>query len=452
MRNEPIEIAACGQRPDKGTVPVRQVGRRDFLVAVGAVAGGTLLRPGYAFAEAAPEVTKVRIGFVGQTDAAPLIVALEKGYFAKHGLKDLELVKLPSYAVIRDNLELGSENGGVDGSMVLRPIACLMALGAVTKGNKKVPMYLPLQLNIDGQGITIANEFRTEAPRLDSALLKAKVETAKRESRKYKFASTFPGGTSELMMRYWLAAGGIDPDNDVESLIVPAGQLVSNMKVGSLSGFCVGDPWHARAISEKVGYTAFVSGELWRDHPEKALCLRADWTDRYPKTTQALVQAVIEAQQWCDVMSNRPEMVKILARREYTNVSADILLPRLLGNIDYGDGRVVQNSPYRMRYFKDNASYPYKSHDLWFLIENVRWGKLPPDLGVLRQTIDRVNREDIWRSAAKAVGVPPDQIPKSTSRGVETFFDKVKFDPKQPEAYLMSLKIKRVENLKVKRT
>ncbi len=451
MRNEAIEMAGQGQRPKKGTVPVWQGGRRDFLVAAGAVAGGTLLRPGYAFAATVPEVTKVRIGFVGQTDAAPLIVALEKGYFAKHGLRDIELVKLPSYAVIRDNLELGSENGGVDGSMVLRPIACLMALGAVTKGNKKVPLYLPLQLNIDGQGISVSNEFRTEAPRLDSSPLKAKVETAKRDGRRYKFASTFPGGTSDLMMRYWLAAGGIDPDNDVESLIVPAGQLVSNMKVGNLSGFCVGDPWHARAVSEKVGYTAFVSGELWRDHPEKALALRADWSDRHPKATQALVQAVIEAQQWCDVMANRPEMVKLLARRAYTNVSADVLLPRLLGNIDYGDGRVVQNSPYRMRYFKDNASYPYQSHDLWFLVENVRWGKLPPNLDVLRRTVEQVNREDIWRAAAREVGVPTDQIPKSTTRGIETFFDKTKFDPKQPEAYLISLKIKRVENLKVKR-
>lgn len=430
-----------------------KTGRRSFLVAAGAVGAGLLLKPGYAGAADAPEVTGARIGFVGQTDAAPLIIAKEKGYFAKQGLKDIELVKLPSYAVIRDNLELGTDNGGIDGSMILRPIGFLMALGTITKGNKKVPMYVPLQLNIYGQGITISNEFRSEDPRLDSSPIKAKVEKAKSQSRRYKFASTFPGGTSDLMMRYWLAAGGIDPDSDVESLIVPAGQLVANMKVGNLSGFCVGDPWHARAISEKTGYTALISGEMWRDHPEKALTLRADWSDKNPKATRAIVRAVIEAQQWCDVMTNREELAKILSGREYTTVAAADLLPRLKGTVDYGDGRVVQNSPYIMRYWKNNASYPYKSHDLWFLTENIRWGKLPPDFAQVRKVIDQVNREDVWRTAAKELGVPAAQIPKSTSRGVETFYpDKVKFDPKNPEAYLASLKIKRVTDIKVKRT
>lgn len=424
--------------------------RRDFLVAAGAVAAASLLKPGYAWAADTPEVTGLKIGFVGQTDAAPLMIAREKGYFAKHGLKDVELVKLPSYAVIRDNLELGADGGGIDASMVLRPIGFLMSLGAITKGNKKVPMYTPLVLNIDGQGITVSNEFKGEDPKLDSSVIRAKVLKAKDQSRKYKFASTFPGGTSDLMMRYWLAAGGIDPDNDVESIIVPAGQLVANMKVGNLAGFCVGDPWHARAISEKTGYTALVTGEFWRDHPEKALTMRAPWVDKYPKATKAVLKAVMEAQQWCDVIANRDELVKILAGREFTNVPAADLLPRLKGIVDYGDGRVVQNSPYIMRFWKNNASYPYKSHDLWFLTENVRWGKLPPDFDGIRKVIDQGNREDLWRAAAKELGIT--QIPKNTSRGVETFLpDKVRFDPKNPEGYLASLKIKRVLDVKSKK-
>jgi nitrate/nitrite transport system substrate-binding protein len=423
--------------------------RRDVLTAAGAVAATTLLKPGYAWAADTPEVTGLKIGFVGQTDAAPLIIAKEKGYFAKHGLKDVELVKLPSYAVIRDNLEL-ADGDGIDASMVLRPIGFLMSLGAVTKGNKKVPMYTPLVLNIDGQGITVSNDFKGEDPKLDSSVIRAKVLKAKEQSRKFKFASTFPGGTSDLMMRYWLAAGGIDPDNDVESIIVPAGQLVANMKVGNLGGFCVGDPWHARAISEKIGYTALITGEFWRNHPEKALTMRAAWVDKHPKATKAVLKAVMEAQQWCDVMANRDEMVKIIASREFTNVPAADLLPRLKGTVDYGDGRVVQNSPFIMRFWKDNASYPYKSHDLWFLTENVRWGKLQPDFDGIRKVIDQGNREDLWRASAKELGIA--QIPKSTSRGVETFFpDKVKFDPKNPEGYLASLKIKRALDIKVKK-
>jgi nitrate/nitrite transport system substrate-binding protein len=423
--------------------------RRDVLAAAGAVAATTLLKPGYAWAADTPEVAGLRIGFVGQTDAAPLIIAKEKGYFAKHGLKDVELVKLPSYAVIRDNLEL-PDGDGIDASMVLRPIGFLMSLGAVTKGNKKVPMYTPLVLNIDGQGITVSNDFKGEDPKLDSSVIRAKVMKAKEQSRKFKFASTFPGGTSDLMMRYWLAAGGIDPDNDVESIIVPAGQLVANMKVGNLAGFCVGDPWHARAISEKIGYTALITGEFWRNHPEKALTMRAAWVDKHPKATKAVLMAIMEAQQWCDVMANRDEMVKIIASREFTNVPATDLLPRLKGTVDYGDGRVVQNSPFIMRFWKDNASYPYKSHDLWFLTENVRWGRLQPDFDGIRKIIDQGNREDLWRASAKELGIA--QIPKSTSRGVETFFpDKVKFDPKNPEGYLASLKIKHVLDTKVKK-
>jgi nitrate/nitrite transport system substrate-binding protein len=423
--------------------------RRDFLATAGAVAATTLLKPGYAWAADTPEVTGLKIGFVGQTDAAPLIIAKEKGYFAKHGLKDVELVKLPSYAVIRDNLEL-SDGDGIDASMVLRPIGFLMSLGAITKGSKKVPMYTPLVLNIDGQGITVSNDFKGEDPKLDSSVIRAKVLKAKEQSRKFKFASTFPGGTSDLMMRYWLAAGGIDPDNDVESIIVPAGQLVANMKVGNLAGFCVGDPWHARVINEKIGYTALITGEFWRNHPEKALTMRAAWVDKHPKATKAVLKAVMEAQQWCDIMANRDEMVKIIASREFTNVPAADLLPRLKGTVDYGDGRVLQNSPFIMRFWKDNASYPYKSHDLWFLTENVRWGRLQPDFDGIRKVIDQGNREDLWQASAKELGIS--QIPKSTSRGVETFFpDKVKFDPKNPEGYLASLKIKRVLDTKVKK-
>jgi nitrate/nitrite transport system substrate-binding protein len=433
-------------------VPTSKSGltRRDWLVAAGAFAATSLLKPGYAWAADAPEVAGIKIGFVGQADAAPLIMAKEKGYFAKYGLKDVQLVKLPSYAVIRDNLELGGDGGGIDASMVLRPIGFLMSLGAITKRNRKVPMYTPLVLNIDGQGITVANEFKGEGPKLDSSVIRAKVLEAKAQNRMYKFASTFPGGTGDLMMRYWLAAGGIDPENDVQIITVPAGQLVPNMKIGNLAGFCVGDPWHARIVNKKIGYTALVTGEFWRDHPEKALTMRAPWVDKYPKATKAVLMAVMEAQQWCDVMPNRDQLAKILSGREYTNVPAADLLPRMKGIVDYGDGRVVQNSPYLMRFWKNNASYPYKSHDLWFLTENVRWGKIPPDFDGIRQVVAQGNREDLWRAAAKELGVT--QIPKNSSRGIETFLpDKVKFDPKNPEGYLASLKIKRVLDVKLQK-
>lgn len=419
--------------------------RRDFILAAGATTLGLLWPAGYASAQAdTPEITKAKIGFVGQTDAAPIIIAKEKGYFAKYGMKDVEVAKQPSWGVIRDNLELGSTGGGLDVAMVLRPMPFLMALGTITKGNKKLPMYVPLQLNIDGQGITLANAFKDDKARLKSTVIEAKVDKAKADGKKYKFASTFKGGTSDLMMRYWLAAGGIDPDKDIETVVVPGPQLVANMKVGSLDGFCVGDPWHNRAISEKIGYTACVSGELWKDHPEKALAMRADWTDKNPKAARAIVAAIQEAQQWCDNMDNRDELIGILSKRGYANVPADNM-SRLKGVVDYGDGRVVKDSPYLMRYWKANASYPFESHDLWFMTENARWGFIKPDFKAIRKVVADVNRADLWQSAAKLAGVPAASIPTKTSRGIETFFDGTKFDPAKPEAYLKSLKIKSVK-------
>ncbi|HBL12931.1 MAG TPA: bicarbonate-binding protein, partial [Cyanobacteria bacterium UBA11162] len=161
-----------------------------------------------------------------------------------------------------------------------------------------------------------------------------------------------------------------------------------------------------------------------------------------PKATKALLMAVQEAQQWCDKAENKEEMCEILSKREWFKVPAKDIIERSKGNIDYGDGRTQQNSSLLMKFWADNASYPYQSHDRWFLIENMRWGILPGDTDT-QKIIKQVNREDLWKEAAKALGVPDSQIPTSTSRGVETFFDGVKFDPDKPDEYLKSLKIKK---------
>ena len=393
--------------------------------------------------EQQPETKTANIGFIGQTDAAPLIIAKEFGYFAKYGVPDINLSKQPSWAVIRDKLELEASGGGLDGSMVLTPMPYQMTLGTVTKANKKIPMYLALRLNIDGQGITVADTLKDTGVKLDTSVLKAKVEEAKAAGKPLRFAHTFKGGSSELMLRYWLAAGGIDPDSDVVIQIVPGSQMVSNLKTGDIQGFCVGEPWHLRAINQKVGYTALITGEFWKDHPEKALAFRGDWADKHPKTAKAILKAVMEAQQWCDKMENREQMAQILSREEYAKVPVADIIDRLKGKIDYGDGRVVENSPHIMRYWQNGtASFPYQSHDLWFLEENIRWGNLPADTDT-QKIIKQVNREDLWREAAKDMGLPATEIPTTPSKGVEKFFDGVEFDPANPKAYLKGLKIGR---------
>jgi nitrate/nitrite transport system substrate-binding protein len=431
--------------------------RRQFLMTAGATGLGALLFHGCTSADqsnqnknlmsaniggSGVETTTARIGFLGQTDAAPLIIAQVKGLFKKYGVPDVQLAKQPSWGVTRDNLQLGSKGGGIDGGMILTPMAYQMALGTMTVNNKKIPMYIVARLNTGGQGISVGNFYKDLDVKLDTAVLKQRVEQAKAQNNPLRFAMTFKGGTSDVMLRYWLAAGGIDPVKDVSILVVPGPQLVANMRVRNIDGFCVGDPWHVRLINQKLGYTAVTTDELWPNHPEKALSFRGDWADKHPNTAKAILKAVMEAQQWCDRMENRAEMSQILADPEWAKVPVSDIQDRLTGKIDYGNNRpVVQKAPDFMRYWDNNASYPYKSHDLWFLLENIRWGNLPQNLDT-KVIINQVNREDLWREAAKEMGVS--DIPASPSKGVETFFDDVKFDPENPSGYLQSLKIKTI--------
>ena len=388
----------------------------------------------------APEVTKAKLGFIALTDASPLIIALEKGFFAKYGMKDVEVLKQASWGTTRDNIVLGSDAGGIDGAHILSPMPYLISEGKITNGNK-VPMYILARLNTNGQAISIANDFKDAKIALKSESLKESFAKIKAGGKDIKCAVTFPGGTHDLWMRYWLAANGVDPDKDVSTIVVPPPQMVANMKAGNMQAFCVGEPWNARLVAQNSGYTALITGELWKDHPEKAFSLRADWVDKNPKAAKALLAGVLEAQVWCEDPANKEEMCKIVGADKWFKVPAAEILGRQQGKVDYGDGRTIDNLDLSMKFWKDSASYPFKSHDLWFVIEDMRWGYFDASTDA-KAMVDKVNREDLWKAAAKMIGKEAD-IPKSSSRGIETFFDGVKFDPENPKAYLEGLKIKK---------
>ncbi|KAA3527709.1 nitrate ABC transporter substrate-binding protein [Agrobacterium tumefaciens] len=419
------------------------VSRRTILKTTAAAALVTAVRtafPSGAFAATAePEVKGAKIGFIALTDAAPLIIAAEKGLFAKHGMPDVEVLKQASWGATRDNLVLGGASNGIDGAHILTPMPYLMHTGKVTQNNVPVPMALIARLNLDSQGISVAKEYAETGVQLDASKLKAAFEKKKADGKEIKAAMTFPGGTHDLWIRYWLAAGGIDPDKDVSTIVVPPPQMVANMKVGNMDVFCVGEPWNEQLVNQGIGFTACTTGELWKGHPEKALGMRADWVEKNPNATKALLMAVMEAQQWCDEMANKEEMSTILGKRQWFNVPPKDVLGRLKGNINYGNARVLENTGLQMKFWQDHASYPFRSHDSWFITENIRWGKFAPDTDV-KALVAKVNREDIWRDAAKDLGVA--DIPASTSRGKETFFDGKVFDPENPSAYLESLSIK----------
>ena len=426
--------------PSRRTVLKAGVGAAALLGAL-----QTKFPMGVHIAEAAgPEVTKAILGYIALTDASSLVIAKEKGLFAKHGMPDVEVAKQASWGATRDNISLGSEANGIDGAHILSPMPYLISTGKVTQNNVPTPMYLLLRLNLDAQAISVANEFKDLKIKADSSPLKAVWAAKKAAGKEVKVAMTFPGGTHDVWVRYWLAAGGIDPDKDISLITVPPPQMVANMKVGNMDAFCVGDPWHEQLVNQGIGYTACTTGEIWGKHPEKALGMRAAWVDKYPNATKALLMAVMEAQQWCEKMENKDELAAITGKRQWFNVPVNDMIGRLKGNIDYGHGRVEKDSKQYMKFWSEQASYPFKSHDLWFVTEDIRWGKFEPTIDA-KALVNKVNREDLWREAAKALSIPASDIPATTSRGKETFFDGKVFDPENPSAYLKSLSIKRVE-------
>ena len=420
--------------------------RRGLMQASSAaltVAAAKTAFPYGAFAQVAgPELPGTKLGYIALTDAAPMIIAKEKGLYTKHGVPDMEILKQASWGATRDNMALGTKANGIDGGHILRSKTHLYSTGKVMQNSQPLPTYTLLNLNEDCQGISVSNEFKELQVGTDCSALKAAFEKKKAAGKEVKVAMTFPGGTHDLWIRYWLAAGGIDPDKDVSTIVVPPPQMVANMKVGTMDAFCVGEPWNEQLVNQEIGFTAATTGEIWFKHPEKVLGMRADWVDANPKAALAIMMAIMEAQQWCEKAENKDEMAAILGRRQWFNVPVPDIIGRIKGDINYGRGRVEKGTKFGMKFWGENGgvSYPWKSLDTWFIAENIRWGKFEPTLDI-KALVEKTNRSDLWLQAAKTLGLA--NVPSGDSRGVEKFFDGKTFDPADPMAYLKSLSIKR---------
>ena len=434
----------------KATVSAEGISRRSLLKSSAATLATAALFDAVHMAfpggvpdahAATPETTKAVLGYIALMDAAPLVIAKEKGLFAQYGVPDVEVNKQASWGATRDNLVLGGAANGIDGAHILSPMPYLISTGKVTQNSVPTPMYILARLNLDAQAISVSNEYKDLKVTVDASALRAAFAAKKAAGKDVKVAMTFPGGTHDLWLRYWLASAGIDPDKDVSTIVVPPPQMVANMKVRNMDAFCVGEPWNEQLVNQGIGFTACTTGEIWKLHPEKALGMRADFVDANPNTARAIVMAVMEAQQWCDRQANKEEMATIVGKRQWFNVPVADIIGRARGDINYGNGRVVKGSDQYMRFWSDHASYPFKSHDAWFVTEDIRWGKFDPATDV-KGLVDKVNREDIWRAAARDMGIT--DVPATASRGKETFFDGKVFDPENPTAYLASLDIKRV--------
>jgi nitrate/nitrite transport system substrate-binding protein len=386
---------------------------------------------GTAFASDAPETTTLNFGMIALTDCSPIVIAHEKGLFKKYGIEST-VTKGANWAAIRDSLS----SGNIQATHMLlgMPLASTMGLA----GSPKKPMIIPWLLNRNGQAISLKSEWIGKVA-ADPKAIKPFVEKAKGLGEPLTFAMTFPPGTHAMWMRYYLGAGGINPDKDVSLITVPPAQMVANMKIGKMDGFCVGEPWNARAINDKIGFTSVSTQDMWKDHPEKVCAFLAEFADKNPKTVKAVLKALNEASVWLDVMDNRPEQCAIVSKPTYINCDPKTILGRLQGHYDYGDGRTKEDPNY-MIFSSRNCNYPQAKYALWFLSQYRRWGMLdeaPDYAGVAKQ----VMRSDIYDEAMKEIGYKhsgPNMEP-------EKMFDGAVFDPAKPEEFARGFAIGNVK-------
>jgi nitrate/nitrite transport system substrate-binding protein len=400
------------------------VTRRDVLklsAVATLTAGLPLAWRGGVHASDAPEQPKMRFGIIALTDCSSIVMAHELGLFKKHGIEST-ISKEASWAVIRDRLTLGENQA----THLLLGTAYAMTMGL--QGSPVKPTIIPCYLNRNGQAITLTKALLDRGAKTPQQVKPLAME-AKAKGAPMTFAMTYPPGTHAMWMRYWLASGGINPDRDVSLITIPPPQMVANMKVGKMDGFCVGEPWNARAIADGIGFTAITTQHMWKDHPEKVLAFTEEFAAKHPKTVKAVIRAVVEASQWIDKLENRARVAEVVAQPQYINCPKEIIHGRLLGEYDYGDGR-REKDRYSMTFFDRQANFPMKSHGVWWLTQFRRWGmvKEPPDYKGL---VDRVHRPDIFREVAKALGV---ETPREDMKK-ETLFDNVTFDPAKPEEY-----------------
>jgi len=375
-----------------------------------------------SFKMAAP-ARKIKLGFIPLTDCAPLVVAKELGLFAKYGV-DVELEKEASWAVVRDKLL----NGELDGAHCLfsMPLSVYTGIG----GKAGAEMKIAMTLNNNGQAITLSKDFcgLVGFKEVNKAAGAVKTVQGKKE---VTFAMTFPGGTHDIWLRNWMAAAGIN-QKSVGIITIPPPQMVANMRVDNMEGFCVGEPWNGVAASQNIGFTHIASQDIWKNHPEKALVVNASFAATDRQDLKNVMKAIIEAGRWLDIMSNRKKAAEWLTRPNYVNAPLQVIEARLMGSNDLGCDLGVQKykDDYMTFYNNGIVTTPKKSYAMWFLAQYVRFGYLKTDPDY-KGIAEKLILDDLFAEVAKEMGVPvqPDMQP------IKTTFD-VAFDPNNAGAYL----------------
>lgn len=351
----------------------------------------------------------MRIGFIALTDCAPLIVAKEKGFFERHGL-NVTLQREPSWANMRDKVALGA----LDAAHMLAPMPLAATLGA---GGWKKPQVTSFALNLNGNAVTISAQLWNRLLEAEPALLHDRHEAgnvlrrliaADRKAGKPQltFATVFNYSSHQIQLRYWLASAGIDPDRDVQLVVVPPPQMTDRLAAGEIDGFCVGDPWNTLAVLRGVGRILVTGYEIWNNRIEKVIACNRDWVERNPLTHKLMLMALLEAAEWLDRPENRLEGVEIMARPDYIGPeAAEAIRLTMLGVVRYGLDAAPEHMPDFIVFGRYSANFPWRSQADWYLTEMRRWKLIDPATDIAA-VADAVYRTDLYREAAAALDKP----------------------------------------------
>ncbi|HVZ04010.1 CmpA/NrtA family ABC transporter substrate-binding protein [Hyphomicrobium sp.] len=397
---------------------------------------------------------QITAGFMPLLDSAVLVTAKEKGFAEAEGVA-LTLVRETSWANIRDRLAVSHFQ--VAHMLAPMPVACNLGLTPLT-----VPTIAPMALGLGGNAVTVSNALWAlmadygAMPDFDpmtsgSALKKIAIDRGAKSERPLRFAVVHPYSGHNYELRYWLAACGLDFARDVEIVIVPPPLMVDALASGTIDGYCVGEPWNTAAVLKGYGRIATLKAAIWRSSPEKVLGVGALWAEENPDALAALLRSLCRSAQWCQGPENRSELAQLLSKPGYVGQSADWMLPALDGRLPSGAGETRAVADFFVPFAKA-ATFPWKSHALWFYSQMVRWGQVAhtsEHATIARETY----RPDLYRAALKPLGValpvanakvegalkfatPVGSAGASLTLGPDGFFDGGLFDPDRLDAYI----------------
>lgn len=382
------------------------------------------------FQSVAAQNDPVRLGFIPLTDCSPIVMAKELGLFKKYGV-EVVVTKESSWANVRDKILTGE----LDGAHCLYSMPFSVYTGVGGKAGSE--MMIAMMLNVNGQAVTLSNDFCGKVGFKQMNKVTPVVAAKLKAEKEVTFAMTFPGGTHDLWLRNWMSVAGLN-QKAVKIITIPPPQMVANMKVGNMDGYCVGEPWGGVAVKQGIGFTQVASQDIWKDHPEKALVVNKEFSAKRRTDLVKVMKAVMEACKWLDVPSNRKKAAAIIGKAPYVNAPADVIEARLMGDYNLGcnQGVKIYDNDYMLFHKGGMVNYPRKSHAIWAMAQYVRFGYLKeaPNYTAIA---DKLILDDLYKEVAKSMNV---KVPNDDMKPFALTMDKTVFDPSNPAAYLKVVK------------